>query len=427
MNKQEKISTKRWIKLDNMANLFPAIEMFWPSPIYRISITLDRKIEAEILKNALNKTLNRFPYFKVRLKKGLFWPYLEYNSKEPIIMEDTAYPCVGINYRQNNYYLFKVKYIDCTISLEIFHALTDGGGAIIFLKTLAAQYLRLCGETIAPDKQAGVWDIDEEPGEEEFKDSFIKYYNKKIKSLGIKSPAYHFKGTKERQDVVNVISAKIKREDISRISKEFGVSVTELIAAVYIYALYKVQQSSKNRRPIRIAVPVNLRYFFPSESMRNFTNFIICGINPQTGEYSFEEILTEVHHTMRRGLIKNNLLKNFSGNVNSEKNFFVRLLPLRIKMIILSLIYSRKGENQYSGSFSNLGVIKFPPDMQNFVKDFKCYLAPNNINTTNCGAVCFEDYINITFTRTVKEQLIEKEFFTFFVKRKINVNIKSGI
>lgn len=161
--------------------------------------------------------------------------------------------------------------------------------------------------------------------------------------------------------------------------------------------------------------------------MRNFTNFVICGISPQTGEYSFKDIVAEVHYSMRRGVLKNNLLKSFSGNVNSEKNFFVRILPLKLKTIMLSLIYTYKGENQYSGSISNLGVIKLPAEMQKCVKDFRCYLAPNIINTTNCGAICYGENINITFIRTVKESFIEREFFKFFIKNKIKVKIKSGV
>lgn len=418
---------KKWMKLDNMANLFPAIELFSAAPIYRIAISLDRDIDGKILYKAVNDILKRFPYYKVRLRKGLFWSYLEYNQKDAVVSPDGAHPCIGINYRFNNQYLFKVKYFNNNIVLEVFHALTDGGGAMILLKTLAAQYLRLCGESIGNDKESGIWNIDETPSEEEFKDSFLKYYNKDIKSLGIKSPAYHYKGTREKQDIVHVIKGKLSAKEVLQQAKNYGLSVTEYIASVYIYALFTVQKNTHNKRPIRVSIPVNLRQIFPSSTMRNFTNFVICGIKPHTGSYTFEEITKEVHHDMRKGVLKNNLLESFSGNVSSEKNIFIRLLPLKLKHIMLSLIYSLKGENQYSGSFSNLGVVKFPQDMQPFVKGLSCYLAPNSINTTNCGAICFGDELIITFTRTVKESVIEKEFFTFLVKQNLKVQIESGV
>jgi hypothetical protein len=421
------VNVKKWFKLDNMANLFPAIEHFWRAPVYRVSLELDREIKEDLLVRALNMVLPRFPYFKVELKKGVFWSYLEYNKKDAVVSPDCPdNPCLGINYRSNNNYLFKVKYHKNIIALEVFHALTDGGGALVLLKTLGAQYLRLCGETIAFDKDLGVWDIGESPCEEESRDSFLKYYNKDIKALGIKSPAYHFRGTKEKQDVVHVIKGVLNGKEVAAAAKKYGVSVTEFLTAVYIYSLMKVSLKTGNKRPIRISVPVNLRNIFPSGTMRNFTNFVICGIKPHTGGYTFEEIVSEVHHDMRKGLLKNNLIENFSGNVSSEKNFFVRILPLHLKIIMLSLIYSFRGENQYSGSFSNLGIIRFPDDMAPFVKGLSCCLAPNSINTTNCGAVCFGDRLVISFTRTIKESLIEREFFTFLVRQNLKVKIQSG-
>ncbi|NLK17700.1 MAG: hypothetical protein GX304_04160 [Clostridiales bacterium] len=419
-------ANRTWMRLDNMANLFPAIERFSAAPIYRVQAELDRKVESQILKEALDMCLKRFPYFKVRLKKGLFWAYLESNRKPAVVWPDGPYPCAGMDYRANNHYLFRLRCRENAVALEALHALTDGGGSMVFLKTLVAQYLRLCGEKIEPDKGLGVWDIDEEPDEEEFADSFLKYYNKDIKSLGIKSPAYHFRGTRHRQDVASVICGQMSGRQVAETARNYGLSVTEYLVAVYVRALLNVQGRTKNRRPVRVSVPVNLRNFFPSKSMRNFTNFILCEADPRLGSYRFEDIAAQVHHTMRRGLIKNNLIKSFSGNVNSEKNFLVRALPLGLKTVILSLIYHFKGENQYSGSLSNLGVVKLPPDMERFVESFSCYLAPNTVNPTNCGAVCYKDKLVVSFTRTVRESHIEREFFSFLVKQGVKVKVKSG-
>jgi len=421
----EKTAYREWMRLDNMANLYPAIERFSAAPVFRVQAKLDRQVEPAVLEEALNMCLKRFPYFKVRLKRGLFWAYLERNEKPAKVWPDGPYPCTGMNYRANNHYLFRVRYRENAVALEVLHALTDGGGAMVFLKTLIAQYLRLSGEAIAPCKELGVWDINEEPDEEEFADSFLKYYNKDVKSLGIKSRAFHFKGKKFRQDVVSVVRGEMSGRQAAEAAKKFGLSVTEYLVAVYLQALLNVQAKTRNKRPVRVSVPVNLRNFFPSKSMRNFTNFVLCEADPRLGVYRFEDIAAQVHHTMRRGVIKNNLVKSFSGNVNSEKNFLVRALPLGIKTIILSLIYHFKGENQYSGSLSNLGVVKLPPDMERFVEDFSCYLAPNTINPTNCGAVCYKDRLAICFTRTVKESHIEKEFFTILVKHGVKVKVES--
>lgn len=57
-------------------------------------------------------------------------------------MPEDTYPCLYINPYTNNEYLFRVTYYQKRINLEVFHVLTDGNGALIFLKELTYQYLR---------------------------------------------------------------------------------------------------------------------------------------------------------------------------------------------------------------------------------------------------------------------------------------------
>ena len=57
--------------------------------------------------------------------------------------EEYTYPCMFINPHENNDYLFRLSYYKKRINLEVFHALTDGNGALTFLKEITYQYLRL--------------------------------------------------------------------------------------------------------------------------------------------------------------------------------------------------------------------------------------------------------------------------------------------
>jgi NRPS condensation-like uncharacterized protein len=77
------------------------------------------------------------------LGKGLFWNYLEYNKKEPIISKEDDIPCEVITYKRNNNYLFKITYYKNKINLDVFHVLTDGVGASKFLKSIVYNYLSL--------------------------------------------------------------------------------------------------------------------------------------------------------------------------------------------------------------------------------------------------------------------------------------------
>ena len=135
--------TIKWDKLDNTANLFPVIVSENVSNVYRISVTLTEDIDAELLQKALDKILPFFDVFNHKLKNGIFWYYFEANNRPaPRVIPEDTYPCLYINPYTNNEYLFRVTYYQKRINLEVFHVLTDGNGALIFLKELTYQYLR---------------------------------------------------------------------------------------------------------------------------------------------------------------------------------------------------------------------------------------------------------------------------------------------
>lgn len=132
-----------WRKLDNYAKLFPLASTKKYKTVFRISVVLKDKIDKEILEKAVNTSLNKFRFFKVRMRKGIFWYYFENNFKNPIIEEENDYPCRFIDLPLNNDYLFKVTYFDCKINLDIFHCLTDGNSATHFLKEITYNYIEM--------------------------------------------------------------------------------------------------------------------------------------------------------------------------------------------------------------------------------------------------------------------------------------------
>ncbi len=78
----------------------------------------------------------------------------------------------------------------------MFHSLADGLGAVTFLKTLTAVYLRMRGVEI-PDEE-GILSVEEEPKREELEDSYMKYANSKVTPKRSQGSAYRVRGTKEQ-------------------------------------------------------------------------------------------------------------------------------------------------------------------------------------------------------------------------------------
>lgn len=132
-----------WRRLDNSAKIFPISAGRKYSTVFRLSVILKEKVNPIILEKAVNITLEEYKSFKVRMKAGLFWYYLEDNPKKPVIEEERDYPCQYINPKTNNNYLFKVTYFENKVNIDIFHSLTDGNNGTTFFKEMIYNYLGL--------------------------------------------------------------------------------------------------------------------------------------------------------------------------------------------------------------------------------------------------------------------------------------------
>ena len=162
-----------WYKLDLSATVYPTLQRRDFSSVYRLSVKLKEPIDPALLQQALDLTLPRFPTYKVAIRKGLFWRYLEPNNRPgPFVQEDIKNPCMPMHFRSNNRYLIRIYHYGCRISLEAHHCLGDGTGGMSLLQTLTAVYLELLGHKITPS--GFVLSLDEEPDPGELEDSYMR-------------------------------------------------------------------------------------------------------------------------------------------------------------------------------------------------------------------------------------------------------------
>ena len=88
----------KWDKLDNTGNLFPVIAKPGMSNVYRVSVLLKEDIQEDLLQKALEQVLPYFDTFQYRMKKGLFWYYLEASPNPfPKVEKEHTYPCQYID------------------------------------------------------------------------------------------------------------------------------------------------------------------------------------------------------------------------------------------------------------------------------------------------------------------------------------------
>ncbi len=412
------------LPLDNAGKVFPGQNSQKWANVFRMSIQLKEEIKPEILKQALGNTLDRIPSFKVRLQNGFFESFLERNDAECPVRHDIKNFCYRINFKENNGYLFRVYYHKDRISIDVYHALCDGYGAAVFLSTLAREYLRLQGYSVSDNKFA--LDVKESPKAEEYEDAYERYATSKEKCSLLENPVYHKRGTKLPLHMFNYTTVLMPFSQLHELSKSYGVTVTELLAAVLAYIHYKKQISEgRTKRDVTVQIPVNLRKAFPTESLRNFVICLSVRISPRKGDYTFEKIVKSVSEQLRKVNNKSFLHAYITQTVKLQSKT-LRYVPLFIKNLTVKIGFTFGAEYSTSTLISNLGPVGIPEDMKKYVESFSFFTGPGIVNGCRCGVASVGDRLAFTFSNRYKESDVERDFIKMLTDMGIDITVETN-
>ena len=414
------------MRLDNAALIYPPAVKKKYAMMFRLTLTFKENIDKDILSRALENTLVRLPSFAYRLKRGLFWFYLEKIDGIPPILDDVKNPMRSINFPDNNYFMFRVRVYEKRLALEFFHALTDGTGGVTLLLTLAREYLRLKYKANIPytDK---ILNLSDKVKKEEYEDSFKKFVGK-VGSLEKEEPAYHLKGNLLPSHLLNIITGKIDINNLKEVCKKYDCTITVFLTSIMFLAFQEIQNNNHDskKHPIKISIPVNLRRFFKSVTLRNFSSYVNPKIDTKLGEYTLEEIIKETKTQLELMVSEKKLRSKFTGNVNMERKFYIRIMPTFIKQRALSISDYLMGDRYYTTTFSNYGLINIPKEMQKYVTDMGFMIGRSRNKHGAVACISCMDNLYITFTSRIKETEFERLFFTKLVDMGIKVSIESN-
>ena len=418
----------RWMRLDNAAKIYPAAKRRNWNNFFRLSATLTETVDTEVLRRALDVTVRRFPSIAVRLRRGAFWYYLEEIPKAPPIQPEKSCPLAHAPFHEVRQCAFRVLVYHRRIAVEFFHALTDGTGALIFLKSLLAEYLsEKYGLTVPAEK--GVLGRLEEPAEEELEDSFARYAGD-VKLSRREATAYHLSGTPEPDGYKDLVTMMIPADKLRDCAKGFGVSVTELLCAAMMQAILDLQAEKVPRRaarkPVKVLLPVNLRTLFPSATLRNFASYITPEIDPRMGDCSFDELCQLVHHKMGMENNRRTMRAKFAANVASERSPVLRVMPLFIKNLAMKAVFDTVGECKSCLCLSNLGRVELPEVMTPYVTRLDFIIGVQARAPHNCGVVTWNGTAYINCIRSIREPELELAFYRVLHRLGLPVKVESN-
>ena len=426
--KNKKNSTgSTWYRLDLSAIVYPTLQRRDFSSVYRLSVSLKEDIDPILLQKAIDISLVRFPTYKVAMRKGLFWRYLEPNNRPgPFVTEDVRNFCMPMHFHGNHRYSLRFYYYKNRISMEAHHSLGDGNGGMCVLNTITATYLRLKGYSIGYNEL--VLDINETPDPEELEDAYMRYSNKLYEPPRNTEKAYLVRGTKEEFHTFNVSAGVMPTSKIKEIAAGYHATITEYLNAVLLYALLQKQKKEfrLKLRPVKIAMPINLRRFFPSKTLRNFITMIYPSIDPRLGDYTFPEIVNHVHHYMNLYIEDKFLMGEINTNAAAQRHPIARISPLFIKDFVVSNFYRNVQDKNSSAGLTNMGVLKLPKDMEEHVERYDIYMGIPFSTRTNCAIISYQDTLTINFASCIVESDVERYFFRKLVEDGVPVTIESN-
>lgn len=414
----DRVKSESWRKLDNAAKLFSAASNSKDTRVFRFYCDLKEEVEEEHLQTALEKTVGVFPQFLSVMRKGLFWHYLEQSTLKPIVRKEYREPCSNLYVRDKKELLFEVTYYGKRINFEVFHALTDGTGASEFIKELVKNYLlEVHGDSISQtveeqNMSSALQGIED--------DGFTKYYSKdKNRKKVKKKEAYQIRKYRSEMGSLQVSEAEISVSSLKEKVREYGVSMTVYLSAVFLCAIHEKMTKRQEEDPVILMIPVNLRKFFPTNSMLNFFSWIEAGHQFGRGRDDIQSVITDVKEQFEKNLTKEKMAENINEYVSLEVNPILRLAPLELKNLCISA-GTRSSAKDVTAIFSNMGIIKLPEAFNQYIDRFGVFTSTPKLELCMCS---FKDKISLGFTSRYDSDRIKETFYRLLREDGVEVTM----
>lgn len=319
-----------WYPLDDAAKIYPmSMTDGWMS-VFRLSAYLDAPVEPSLLQLALDLTMPRFPFFATKIKRGVFWHYIDGVKRRFTVQPETELPCAPMNVAAGDSQSFRVLYYGRRVSVEFFHILTDGTGGLAFLTALLLAFM------------------------------------------------------------------------------------TEAAHAA----------SDESRGDISIQVPVNMRKFCSSKTLRNFSMY--CSVRTPWAEAGeAERLLPDI----TRQLSERASETAMRGMLASTAEM-VRLLgrvPLAVKRPAARIAYGFLGERAFTSTLSNLGAAKLPPEVEAHVEKLDFVLGTGERARAACAMVTLKGRALLSVTKLTDDKTFETRLLSLLEGAGVPVKLSGSM
>ncbi len=410
-----------WYKLDNAAKIVPSTAKGANTRVFRITCELKEKIDKEILQQALDETIEEYPFFNCVLHRGIFWYYLEDSNLRPVVEQEHEPACSPLYIPGKKSLLYRINYFEKRINLEMFHVLADGTGAFMFFKNLIIRYLQIShniGKDISPTDDFSV----EEKNVDSFTDNYVKQKGlKQLKEMSAVK-AYQISGEIDDNLLPHLLEGTVSAGKFLELAHKYNTTVGVLCVAIYIKGVIQGMSRRQMRKHIVVSVPVNLRQFFKSKTARNFFGVINIEYNPADYNGEMESIIEPVDKAFKTKLSTENIEKTMNSYSALEHNLAIKMVPLPIKDWTIGR-FDRAAKKGVTTSMSNLGQIKMPDEVTEYIDRFAAFMTASSQQITVCT---FKDKMVFGEASPYKTHEVMLNFFRCLTELGIDVELGSN-
>lgn len=296
-------------------------------------------------------------------------------------------------------------------------------GGMNFLRELTYRYLRLAHPELAEKAMKGLSDETSLNTE----DSYLKNY-RHGHAKGYKTArAVEVRGEKLSSGAMGVLHGYLSLQQVKQVCKERQISINEYLTSLLVYSIYREYlHEGPSKRPIAVAVPVNLRPYFDSMTTRNFFVMVSAVFHPKRMErYTYEEVQDIVVKSLREQINKEHLENLFSYNVSNQKNILLRSVPSFVKVMAMRFVYHSSARANTT-TLTNIGSFSVASEYESYVKRFHGMIAMSTGQKIKELVCSYGDELVLNFTSTLRDVSIQQRVFRKLSEDGITVTVESN-
>lgn len=405
-----------WFPLDDAAKIYPIALKSNFMATFRLSAILRDDVVPQLLQLALNFTVKRFPHFATTLKKGFFWHYLNARKRHYRVTPEDRVPCTPIRLAASGEPAFRVVYFKNRISVEFFHVLCDGYGGMQFLKSLVVNYLRLRYQL--EDDEA--WDYtNQSPVAAESENAFEKY-RKRVSAAGFLDKIAVQMNGKPVNHPYRLIHFKMDTQSLKEAAHRHNATVTAYLLALMFIAQKAATDVQSGEMAIQ--VPLNMRKYYPSPTLSNFSMYMIIRENIDNIN-GLDSLVSDIARQMK----EKGTVQNMDRMVASASRFvhMLRFIPLSLKTAVARQVYGFLGDKVFSNTLSNLGHVDLPEQYSTYIESMDFVLGTGITNRACCSLVSFGNTSTFSITQYTTDPSFASSMEDLLSKEKVRF-VKEG-